>query len=283
MTNIHKLLNELANQEKQLPQTQFIAPCTDGGKVRTKMSGMIYTFIPKPRNFAGWGIFQPVDMQTAEVIDEASLPQIGEYLKHLKPLKLRLAHVLQGQTWLAYPVNEADMQQRYGMCKPVPVHLVSDGTRFDVIIGRTDSATWWFDECDRRSDPFVVQELQANIKKAILPKQLHFKGITPEMRTVYDLVAQKAKEFDGLHQQKRDEKRLRDALTLGGGELREFRDRKDHWVIEWITGDGELHNSAISKSDLTVISAGICLSGEDEKFDLQSLVTVVEQRDNDYT
>jgi hypothetical protein len=282
MTNIRKLLKELANQEKQLADTEFIAPCVVGGKVRTRMSGMIYTFIPKPRNFEGWGIFQPVDMQTAEVIDEASLPQINEYLQNLKPLKLRLVHVFQGQTWLAYPVNETDMQQRYGICKPVPVHLVSDGTRFDVITGRTDGVTWWFDECDRRSDPFVVQELQANIKKAVLPKQLHFRGITPEMRTVYDLVAQKAQEFDGLHQQKRDENRLHEALKLGGGELREFRDRKDHWVIEWITSDGELHNSAISKSDLTVISAGICLSGEDEKFDLQSLVTVVEQRDNDY-
>ncbi|NJL63444.1 MAG: hypothetical protein HC903_18460 [Methylacidiphilales bacterium] len=281
MTNIRKLLNELANQENQLPQTQFIAPCLNGGKVRTKMSGMIYTFTPKPRNFEGWGIFQPVDMQTAEIVDEASLPQIGEYLKHLQPLKLRLAHVLQRQTWLAYPVNEADMQQRYGVCKPLAINLVSDGTRFDVIVARTDGMTWWFDECDRGSDPFVVQKLQANIKKAILPKQLHFKGITPEMRTVYDLVAQKAQEFDGLHQQKRDENRLREALKLGGGELHEFRDRKDHWVIEWITGDGEHHNSAISKSDLTVISAGICLSGEDKKFDLQSLVTVVEQRDND--
>ena len=35
--------------------------------------------------------------------------------------------------------------------------------------------------------------------------------------------------------------------------------------------------SAISKRDLTVISAGICLSGEDDKFDLQSLVGVVEK------
>jgi hypothetical protein len=282
MTNIRKLLNELANQEKQLPQTQFIAPCVAGGKVRTRMSGMIYTFTPKPRNFEGWGIFQPVDIQTAEVSDEASLPQISEYLKRLKPLKLRLAHVLQGQTWLAYPVNEADMQQRYGICKPLPIHLVSDGIRFDVIVARNDGVTWWFDECDRRSDPFVVQELQANIKKVTLPKQLHFKGITPEMRTIYHLVVQKTHEFDALHQQKRDENRLRDALKLGGGELREFRNRKDHWVIEWITGDGEHHTSAISKSDLTVISAGICLSGEDEKFDLQSLVKVVEQRDNDY-
>jgi hypothetical protein len=41
---------------------------------------------------------------------------------------------------------------------------------------------------------------------------------------------------------------------------------------------GESHTSAISKQDLTVVTAGICLDDLDEEFDLQSLVGVVEQR-----
>jgi hypothetical protein len=76
----------------------------------------------------------------------------------------------------------------------------------------------------------------------------------------------------------RDEKRLQRALKMGGGELQEFRDRDDYWLIEWTSGTGERHSSAIAKNDLTVISAGICLSGEDRNFDLQSLVGVVEDR-----
>jgi hypothetical protein len=67
---------------------------------------------------------------------------------------------------------------------------------------------------------------------------------------------------------------------MGGGELREFRDRGDFWQVEWETGDGERHTSAIAKGDLTVISSGICLSGGDRHFDLQSLVGVIEARDN---
>ena len=61
--------------------------------------------------------------------------------------------------------------------------------------------------------------------------------------------------------------------------MREFRDRQDHWVVEWTTADGQRHTSAISKSDLTVISSGICLSGRDRDFDLHSLVGVIENRD----
>ena len=65
---------------------------------------------------------------------------------------------------------------------------------------------------------------------------------------------------------------------MGGGELREVRDRDDYWLIEWTAGNGDRHTSASAKNDLTVVSAGICLSGLDSNFDLQSLVGVVEAR-----
>jgi hypothetical protein len=278
MTDIRKLINQLAAQENNLSATQFIAPCVGGGKVRTKVAGIIYTFTPKPRNFEGWGIFQPVDEKIAAVVDEPSFPQIAEYLRLLKPLRLRLAYPLRSQTWLAYPVNEANMRQSCGYCQPIAVNLVTEGAKFETIIARTDGAAWWFDECDRRADPLITEKLREQLKQVTPPEKLHFRRLTPEMRTVYEIVAQQAKEFTALQQQRRDEKLLQQALQMGGGELHEFVDRQDHWVVQWTTADGERHTSAISKTDLTVMSAGICLSGEDEKFDLQSLVGIVEQR-----
>ena len=125
---------------------------------------MVYTFTPKPRDFEGWGIFQPENTQTATVTEEPSLPQIAEYLSKLKPLRLRLAYQLQRQTWLAYPLNEADMQQQCGYSQPVAVHLVSDGAQFETIVARTDTASWWFDECDRRADPVNCRTTQASTK-----------------------------------------------------------------------------------------------------------------------
>ncbi len=61
--------------------------------------------------------------------------------------------------------------------------------------------------------------------------------------------------------------------------LARFSDKGDFWTVEWRTGDGEEHTSAISKMYLTVMNAGICLDDLDEDFDLQSLLGVVEQRE----
>jgi hypothetical protein len=287
------------------------------------VANIIYTFTPQPQDFEGWGIFQPVDGKIAEVVEEPSLPQLAEYLKLLKPLRLRLAHVLQGQTWLAYPVNESDMQQRLGAAKPVPVHLVTEAAAFEPIIARFDGGAWWFDEIDRRAEPQPAELLREQLRQGTMPENVRFPGMTPEMHTVYDLALQQTEAYQlrlqhqrevreqqqrqrEQRQQRRaqrdeerreqerqsqrgrrhrgsaqgDEGRLRDALHMGGGELREFRDRGEFWQVEWMTRNGDRHTSAISKGDLTVISSGICLSGYDRDFDLQSLVGVIEARDN---
>jgi hypothetical protein len=278
VTDIRKLLNQIASQETQLRDTQFLAPCVRFGRVRTRVAGMVYTFTPEPRNFEGWGIFQPANEKVAKLVEEADLPQVAEYLQNFKAVRLWLAHVLRGTTWLAYPVNESDMRSRTGTAKPVPVHLVQDGASFEPVVARWDGRSCWFQEIDRRADPMPAEHLREQLKQVTPPPEVRFKGMTPEMRTVYHLVAQQAEEFQAHRLQQRDEKRLQEALRTGGGTLREFRDRDDHWLVEWTAGTGEHHTSAICKNDLTVVSAGICLSGMDRNFDLQSLVGVVEDR-----
>ena len=274
MTDIRKLLHSFASAEAQLQSTQFLAPCVKGGRVRTRVAGMVYTFTPKPRDFEGWGIFQPADEQTATLVEEADLPQIAAYLQHFQTVRLRLAYRLQSQSWLAYSVNQADVRQRFKIVKPLPVHLVTQGVAFEQIVARWNGNSCWFEEIDRRADPIIAENLQSALKQLIGVDQLQFQGITPEMRSLYELVAGRT---EGFAQPQRDEKRLRQALKLGGGELHQFYDRGDYWTVDWMTADSTRHTSAIAKDDLTVVSSGICLSGRDRDFDLQSLVGVVER------
>src|SRR5262249_2595402 len=169
--------------------------------------------------------------------DEASLPQVAAYLGLLAPLRLRLVQALRGQTWLAYPINESDARQRWGDARPVPVHLVTDGGPFEPIAARWDGRAWWFEEMDRRADPQVADRLREALREVVPPDQLRFNGLTPEMRAAYDLAAQQAAAFQAVMRQRRDESRLHGALRMGGGELREFHDRGDYWLVEWTTRD----------------------------------------------
>ncbi len=290
MTDIKRLLDSLSRQEDQLRSTHFVAPRVRGGLVKAKVAGLVYTFTPDPQDFEGWGVFLPLDEKIAGLVEEADLHLITEYLKLLKPVRLRLVHSLRGRTWLAYPVNESDARQRWGQPRPVMVHLVEAAADFEQITARWDGTAFWFEELDRRADPEIADRMRKALRDATPFDQLSFKGITPEMRTTYFLSTQpldqakparrpnKAEEFNPLTEQQRDERRLGDALRIAGGSLSQFHERGDYWIVEWMTADGELHTSAIARRDLTVISAGICLSGRDRDFDLQSLVGVVEQR-----
>jgi len=299
MANIRKLLAELAAEEQQLDRTEFLAPCVAGGKVRAAVANLVYTFAPNPTDFEGWGIFLAENNRVATLVDEPSLPQLTQYLQFLEPLRLRLAHPLRGQTWLAYPLNESDMRQRFGSPRPVPVHLTAEGGAFEPIIARFDGLALWFEEIDRRADPQPTEQLVEQLRRETLPERLAFAGMTPEMRVTYELAWRQTPAYQQRQEHRQaarsrprrrrrhssrshdrgnsDEQQLQEALRLGGGDLREFRDRGDYWQVEWTTSDGERHTSAIEKGDLTVVSSGICLSGRDRDFDLQSLVGVIEQ------
>lgn len=298
MTNIRALLASLAAQEARFGETRFLAPCVRGGRVRARVAGLVQTFRPAPNDFEGWGVFQPTAEGAALVVEEADLPLVADYCRLLTPLRLRLAHALSGQTWLAYPVNEGDARQRLGASRPVAVHLAGEGAAFEPILARGDGRVWWFEDMDRRADPQPADRLREALRAVTPPDGLQFPGLTPEMRTAYDLAARQSPAFTALAQNRReetrrhrldrveartgDEARLRDALRVGGGDLQGYRDRGEFWQVEWATRDGQRHVSAISKSDLTVMSSGICLSDRDRDFDLQSLVGVIERREEDW-
>jgi hypothetical protein len=197
-----------------------------------------------------------------------------------------------------------------GRAKPVPVHLVDNAARFEQVIARWDGSAFWFQEVDRREDPEIAETLSAAFSAETAVNSLGFLRMTREMRSAYSLVwfrkvqddedeelarlleieheqqeiqrrqVREARHF--IAQQKRyaekGEKRLRNALETAGGKLKSARESGDNWLVNWTTSDGEVHSSVISRHNLTVVSAGICLDGYDNWFDLESLVAVVEQR-----
>jgi hypothetical protein len=101
-------------------------------------------------------------------------------------------------------------------------------------------------------------------------------GLTPEERLAYSLcliqetaARQPAAAADPA-------RRLREALAQAGAQLVDYLERDDSYRVTYTVG-GQQHVSAVRKGDLTIQVAGICLSGEDEQFDLTSLVGVLRE------
>lgn len=274
--DIRQLINRLAAREEALRGEQFLAPCVGGGQVRVSLDGLVCSFRPRPRDFEGWGIFKRVDDGTAEVVEEATLPQVAGYLKLLQPLRVRLAERLRGRMWLAYPVNVEDARGQSGAGGELRVHLVSEGARFEQSIAYTDGCNYFYGELDRRADARIAERLRKLLRQGVEPRYITWKGITPETRAVYALATEFVSKFNRKGMCRTEEKRLRDALALSGGELIEYEDEGTNLRVAWQTRNGGSHVSTVAKRDLTVVSAGICLSGYDRDFDLQSLVGVVE-------
>ena len=59
--------------------------------------------------------------------------------------------------------------------------------------------------------------------------------------------------------------------------IQDLVDRGDAWLITWRTPGGSPYSSVIRKADLSVVSAGVCLDEREQEFDLQSLVSVMEE------
>lgn len=272
MTDVRKLIARLGAAEQKL--TRFLAPCLPGGRVRTRVQGLVCEFEP-PAGFEGWGAFAP-ERRTARLLEPADPIAVSEYLSLFPALRVRLIHPVRGRTWLSYPVNESDARQRLGQARPLLVHLVDEGARLEVAVARLEGGTLWFDQLDRKADPLEAAFLNESLEAEVFPEKLSGKGLTPEMRVAYQLAITQETFFQETLRLRNEHERLRQALRVGGGQLGSSLDRGDHWVVEWTDSQGQRHSSAISKADLTVLSAGICLAGEDRRFDLQSLVGVVE-------
>lgn len=288
------LIETLGGQEAAAEGRGFLAPCVPGGILRTRVCGLIKSYRADPESFEGWGHFLPCDDRTAVLDRTADVWDVAEYLNRLASLRVWMVSPLRGQTWLAVPVNASDAIQKTGSSAPIAVRLTEGSAQLDRAVVRFDGASWWFEESDRRGDPIQSERVRALLREGVSTME-DTPGATPELRLAYEMavdptgrlpVVQHADRSTGHAGRSRAQvepdaqgagwERIQAALLAAGGQLIEARNQGDFWWVEWQTSHGETHHSAIAKTDLTVISAGICLDGGDRDFDLQSLVGVVE-------
>ena len=270
---INDALNRLVEAEEKFLASEFLAPAIRGGQVQMRIAGVICRLKIQPTDFEGFGVFRPKSHAEAQLVRPARLAERQRYLE-LFPIVRLIVAGRQDDMWLAIPAHRGDT--RFQMEGMVPVRLVEEAQLFEVIQARFDGSQFWYAGSDPRWDPAMAAYLRQALEKMVTPDKLDRPGLTAEERQAYASNYWPRYETSEEARRSREENRLRQALEHAGAELRDYVERRDVYTITYEV-DGQRHVSAISKNDLSVQVAGICLSGEDQKFDLQSLVGVIRE------
>ncbi|MEM7347146.1 MAG: hypothetical protein AAF485_23140 [Chloroflexota bacterium] len=273
--SIHDLLNKMESAEDEFMQSEFLAPVLPNGQVRVRIAGLVCTLQVAGRVKPGWAILKPQTMNRARIIARASLRQIRDYLALFPSVRLLL--LTRAKTpWLALPANQGD--RRFQITTPIPLYLSENVQPFQQIVARFDGGHFWFEAVDRRRNPAVGAYLRQSLNEEIAPEELRKSTLTPEEREAYQLA------HTALQEARRDqvEVRLADALGHAGAQLSAYIEREDGYTVAFSV-DGQTYRSTVAKDDLTLLTAGICLNGQDRRFDLHSLVGVIrEGAERDY-
>lgn len=113
------------------------------------------------------------------------------------------------------------------------------------------------------------------------------KGLTPELRTLclfYELEKQKLEELKAEKENEKLKKTLHVRLVLAfkrvNAELLQYSISGKRIIIDWRIGRQEF-NSVLNKKDFCVIEAGYCMSGEDKRHNIHSMVLLAKDYDKD--
>jgi hypothetical protein len=294
------LIARLSQEGQQLQEREIIAPLLPGGRIRTRLNGLIYEFKPRER-FVGWGRFRPVSEGEADVLGEALPWERGGYLELFPALRVLLLWPAPSGyppgTWLALPYNQSDAQQRFGFpMEPLPVFLcdpTAGAERFERVIVRVDGRALWFEGPDLLADPTHAEWLRsASAQEAsqdFLPGLASSERQTLLFWRFHQLELARTEEIRHLKRlQQRNrlnqlnlEEKLRYELTKADATFHSYSEviasdgSVSQLIVEWSEhGQTHRYRSALDPR-LTVVSSGICLSGRDQDFDLTSLVGVM--------
>ena len=272
--NIKDALARLERAEAEFLGSSFLAPVVRGHGVTVRIAGVCCTLRVVPPAFHGWGVFRPVSHAVATVAREATTQERRRYLALFPTIRL-VTLERDGARAHGLPANAAD--DRFEICGPVEVQFVDDDEPFDTIVARYDGARFWFDGLDARTDPAAAAYLRRELAEITRPQKLDRAGLTGVHHAAYAAAHARRLAARVIDQRKLAEQRLGSALAHAGARLRDFTDATgDAYRVTYLV-DGRRYTSVVLRHDLTLVSAGICLSGEDGKFDLGSLVGVLRE------
>lgn len=274
------LISKIAEQEKQLVGSRFLAPYRGGGKIRLRLSGIVYQ-VEAPDSPDGWGIFELKEDSRAKYLEAAPLAMVRNYLALLTQVRVIMLDELTTNQW--WGIIADPHGQKLQLDGPVPIQLIPRTASFETAYCRFDGAQFWFEAIDRKRDPSIARDLRTALDQGLPPEELQYKGVVPQEKLAYKMLFLRNHKNAAASEPDDERSRISRALEHSGALLDSFWHERDNnsTTVRFRIGD-QTHAVTVNSQNLTVLSSGICLSGRDSDFDLSSLVGVLRESAEDY-
>ncbi len=282
---IDDLLNRLEAAEQRFSGSLFIAPLAGGQQVSVRIAGVVCrlkVLRNLPDGFHGIAVLRALSTSQAEFLRPATLAEKAAYLELFPAVDLILL-LNNRQEWAALPAHKGDT--RFHIRGIAPLLLAEEGLqRFETVAARFDGSYFWYDRRSPTRDPSIAAYLREQFTRLDpsdalppAPEALHKSGLSAEEREAYGLL----REALRYAQRGQVEENLAGALAHAGATFLSYAERDGAYVVDYEI-DGRKHTSIVRPNDLTILTAGICLSGQDQRFDLTSLVGVLREGEDQH-
>lgn len=244
----------------------------------------------------GWGQVHTRKVFSAKTEDgwyKVSLGDKTEVIRPASPLEIDKALVGQKKVRVYALGNEGvplnfDPFKRAGMGESVIVHFLNLPAWEVAKVARWEDGRFYFIEADRSYERKTLQQ----VKEAFDSDQglVGISGVAPELRHYYLVLSlQRAafREFQELERLRLSEEerkariaefektfagRLNNVIEGAGGTLVAWEKYGTGYLVTWKVKGSRQNVRSHIRDDMRIINAGFCLSGEDQKHSMASIV-----------
>lgn len=255
-------LERIISREKKVQGQSLVAPALRGRKVRIRVGMYVWECRPDVE-FSGWGVFQMCGPGRVKFLREAEPWEKSEYLEIFERHTLMLFYLDSQGIWWA-----RDLKRE----KFVPVMLVEGHLQFDSIVAAFDGSCYWYACADPGADARKARTLRDSLAAEAPLGTLKPFHLTLREASLYEMSLTIVKQM-GHMQKDALMRKIEQALRMGNAHLLECAEVENGYRVTWRRESHTL--TSLVDRNLSVISAGTCLSGQDRIQDLTSLSSLI--------
>lgn len=275
-----ELIAKLSREEERVASGMILAPVMQGDtRVRVRVAGLVYQLKLKPTDETGWLLLKITAPGEAEYVQHADQKQVSSYLKLFPRVRLIALENFR-DNWWCIPAQRQD--SRFQVDSAVPVLMPQRLASFDVFYARFDGTRFFYEAPDRRHNPSLASRLRKQLQDNVSPASLQISGALPSEKDAYRMLyllknpdLRVSARVPNSGDETRD--RIEGSLAHAGAQLDTYWHLNPELVTVRFRLDGAVRTATVNSADLTLVSAGVCLSGQDSMFDLSSLVGVLRE------